>query len=145
MTESSPFFRWIILKKRCLKGAHCNSTLYLIFYQDVFLWCFIYCESQNCICCKKQALSSDWPKHMSATVLCTFTGLDQLLRSFWEVAKLSLQTRSVFIHCFDCTWVALQCCIFFCELTAAASHQTELFRIWWSFRQSWHAITETSL
>ncbi len=32
---------------------------------------------------------------MSATVLCTFTGLDQLLRGFWQVAKLSLQTRSV--------------------------------------------------
>lgn len=31
-----------------LKGAYCNSTLYLIFYQEVFLW------SQNCICCKNR-------------------------------------------------------------------------------------------
>lgn len=54
MTESSPFFRWIILKKRCLKGVHCNSTLYLIFYKEVFLWCLICCESQNCICCKNR-------------------------------------------------------------------------------------------
>lgn len=31
-----------------LKGAYCNSTLYFIFYQEVFLW------SQKCICCKNR-------------------------------------------------------------------------------------------
>lgn len=110
----------------------------IIIYQEVYWWHSLYCESKNCfICFKQQALSSDWPKQTSATVLCTFTGQDQLLRGFWQVAKLSLWTRGVFIHCFDLHASCIAVLYIYCvsELIAAASHQTELFRIWWSFRQ----------